>query len=351
VVQPADIVNEVKSALWRDASGLPESLSESLERADGHAEMASALADPSVRRLVVSGNGASWYVANAMWLAALGSEAEVEVLTVPAGMLAAGGFRWRDGDFLLALSSSGSLRDLLEALDDPRLPRPFGVITADADSPLGRSAELRALVSVKQQRAVTHSQAYLGTLLVGLDLIGRVARDAGLRDAVAGVPELVAGQLDEAPGWAAETLAGFPMLPPRAAVAFGTGAAWPAAQEAALLLKEVAAIPTEGVETREGATTGMYALDEQHLVISLGLADDRLADEAAAVCAGRGAQVLSVPWPAGGDLQVAAAAHFLHPLALAISLALVQGLDPDQPSWYAAYESTARRQTQPEEQR
>jgi fructoselysine-6-P-deglycase FrlB-like protein len=344
-------VNAVRSALWSDASELPESLSESLQRADGHAELASALADPTVSRVVVSGNGASWYVANAMWLAALGSDIDVEVLTVPAGMLAGGGFRWRDGDFLLALSSSGSLRDLLEVLDDPRLPRPFGVITADANSPLGRSADVRALVAVKQQRAVTHSQAYLGTLLVGLDLIGRVARDSGLRDAVAAVPELISGQLDRAPGWAAQTLAACSTLPPRAAVAFGTGAAWPAAQEAALLLKEVASIPTEGVETREGATTGMYALDERHLVISLALAHDRLADEAAAVCAGRGAQVLTSPWPVDGDSQVAAAAHFLHPLALAISLALAQGLDPDQPSWYAAYESTARRQPQPEEQR
>jgi fructoselysine-6-P-deglycase FrlB-like protein len=339
------------SALWSDAGGLPDSLSESLGRADGHAEMATALADRSVRRLVVSGNGASWYAANAMWLAALGSAIGMEVLTVPAGILAVRGFHWRDGDFLLALSSSGSLRDLLETLDDPRLPRPFGVITADADSPLGRSADLRALVSVKQQRAVTHSQAFLGTLLVGLDLIGRLARDGGLRDAVAGVPELVSSQLAEAPGWAAEMLAGFPMLPPRAAVTFGTGAAWPAAQEAALLFKEVAAIPTEGVETREGATTGMYALDEHHLVISLGLSEDPLADEAAEVCAGRGAHVLRIPWPAGADLSVAAAAHFLQPLALAISLALAQGLDPDQPSWYAAYESTARRQIQPEEQR
>jgi hypothetical protein len=94
-------VNAVRSALWSDASELPESLSESLQRAEGHAELASALADPTVSRVVVSGNGASWYVANAMWPAALGSDIDVEVLTVPAGTLAGGGFRWRDGDFLL----------------------------------------------------------------------------------------------------------------------------------------------------------------------------------------------------------------------------------------------------------
>lgn len=344
-------MNTVDSTLWRDATELPESLTESLQRADCHQELAHAIAHASIRRLVLSGNGASWYVANAAWLAAIETELSLDVVTVPAGILASGTYRWRKGDFLLAISSSGSLRDLLEAAEQPNLPRPFGLITAHEDSPLGRSAGIKALVTVKHQRAVTHSQAYLGSLVVMLDLIGRLARDPALLRAVKEVPDLLARQLDEAPEWSARAKAQIGDTVPRAAIAFGSGPSWAAAQEAGLLLKEVAALPTEGVETREGATTAMYALAGDHLVLALPHDGDRLVDEAIAVCAGRGATVISAPWVEGTDRRLAPAGHFLHPLALAIDLALAQDLSPDHPPWYAAYEATARRATQSEEQR
>ena len=41
--------------------------------------------------------------------------------------------------------------------------------------------------------------------------------------------------------------------------------------EAALLLKETSIVPAEGMDTREGATTGMYALSSSQLVLGLGL--------------------------------------------------------------------------------
>jgi glucosamine--fructose-6-phosphate aminotransferase (isomerizing) len=336
-------VTVVESRLWQDASELPNSLSDSLDRADGHAELARAIGNASISRLVLSGNGASWYVANAAWLAAIETDLELDVVTVPAGILAGGTFRWRKGDFLLAISSSGSLRDLLEAAEHPGLPRPFGLITAEADSPLARSAGVNALVTVKHQRAVTHSQAYLGSAVVLLDLIGRLADDQPLRRAVAAVPDVLARQLAEAPGWSAQAVAEIGDTVPRAAIVFGSGPSWAAAQEAALLLKEVAAIQTEGVETREGATTGMYALDDAHLVLALAQDRDRLVEEATAVCEGRGARVFTAPWVAGTDRRLGFAGHFLYPLALSIELALTQGLSPDQPPWYAAYKATARR--------
>ncbi len=297
----------------------------------------------------MSGNGASWYAANAAWLAALETPGlDVEVVTVPAGILAAGTFRWRPEDFLLAISSSGSLRDLIEATERPDLPRPFGLITADAGSPLAETATPAALTTVKHQRAVTHSQAYLGATVVALDLIARLAGDHELRRAIERVPELLARQLDDASEWSATRAADAP----RAALAFGTGPAWAAAQEAALLLREIAKIPAEGMETREGATTGMYALDDDHVVLALPCGrDDRLADEAARVCATRGAHVVTLPWIAGTDRRLAPAIHFLAPLALAIDLAFAQGLNPDDPPWYGAYEQTARRPNQSEEQR
>jgi glucosamine--fructose-6-phosphate aminotransferase (isomerizing) len=339
------------SELWRDASELPDSLRESLDRAYGHAELAGAIADASVRRLVLSGNGASWYAANAAWLAACETELELEVVTVPAGLLAGGTFRWRKGDFLLAISSSGSLRDLLEAVEQPGLPRPFGVITANKESPLARAAGVTALVTIKHQRAVTHSQAFLGSTLVVLDLIGRLADDQKLRRAVRQVPSLLEEQLQRAHDWSAAAIGEIGDSIPRAALAIGSGSAWAAAQEAALLLKEIAAIPAEGMETREGATTGMYALDDQHVVLAMPCDHDRFTREASDVCASRGARVIEVPWHAGTDRRLAAAVHFLHPLALAVDLAIAHGLNPDHPTWYAAYEATARRPTDSEEHR
>jgi fructoselysine-6-P-deglycase FrlB-like protein len=267
----------------------------------------------------------------------------MDLVTVPAGILAGGTFRWRRGDFLLAISSSGSLRDLLEVAEHPDLPRPFGLITAEPDSPLARCAGVSALVTVKHQRAVTHSQAYLGSAMVLLDLIGRLADDQPLRRAVTEVPGLLARQLADAPEWSADALVEIGDSVPRAAIAFGSGPSWAAAQEAALLFKEVAAIPTEGVETREGATTAMYALDDDHLVLALAQDRDRLIEEATAVCQGRGARVITAPWVAGTDRRLGLAGHFLYPLALSIDLALAQGLSPDHPPWYAAYTATARR--------
>ena len=80
------------------------------------------------------------------------------------------------------------------------------------------------------------------------------------------------------------------------AIAFGSGPAWAAALEAALLLKEVAGVPTEGVETREGATSAMMALGPGDLALSLPTrADDELLAEAEEICAGQGARVLRAP--------------------------------------------------------
>ena len=236
------------------------------------------------RRIVATGNGASWYAANVFWLASLSTHLSTEVICVPAGLLAADAFEWRTGDVLLAFSSSGKLRDVREATESARFPGPFGLITADADSVLGRAAGAHGVVVVHNQRAVTHTQAYLGAALVALDLIGQLAADESIRSATRAVPDLVSRQLLEAPAWVDELNDGLKV--PVSALVFGTRHAWPAAMEAALLLKETSIVPAEGMETREGATSGMYALSESQLVLGLGLgAADHLVAEALHVCA------------------------------------------------------------------
>ncbi len=127
-----------------------------------------------------------------------------------------------------------------------------------------------------------------------------------------------------------------------AAVAFGSGPAWAAALEAALLLKEVAGIPAEGVETREGATSAMMALQPGHLVLSLPTGEDPLLDEAEAICRGRGATVARAPIVAGGDRRLAAILSFPAAVVLGERIGVERGLDVDRPAWTDAYYRVAR---------
>ena len=159
-------VDLTTTALWKDAQELPASLSDTLDGLRSASELADLLSRPGVRRIVSTGNGASWYAASAFWLASLSTAMPTEVACLPAGLLASGEFDWREGDVLLAFSSSGKLRDVREAVEAPGCPDPFGLITSDADSVLGRVAGARGMVAVRNQRAITHTQAYLGAALV-----------------------------------------------------------------------------------------------------------------------------------------------------------------------------------------
>src|SRR6266516_7788486 len=107
-----------ETGLWQDVSELPESLAATITARDGVEEVAALLGSEGVRRIVATGNGAAYYVAVALWLASLEGRGGPEVVAAPSGLVARGAFRWRPGDALLAISSSGEFRDLVEAIDD-----------------------------------------------------------------------------------------------------------------------------------------------------------------------------------------------------------------------------------------
>src|SRR5216117_1190528 len=112
-----------ETGLWQDVSGLPESLA----AREGVEDVAALLGAQGVRRIVATGNGAAYYVAYALWLASLESRRGPEVVAVPGGLVARGAFPWRDGDALLAISSSGEFRDVVEAIG-AGAPRPLAAI-------------------------------------------------------------------------------------------------------------------------------------------------------------------------------------------------------------------------------
>lgn len=325
-----------ETRLWRETVATRETLAATLASADAES-VAALLAGRGVRRVVATGNGAAYYAAVALWLAALECGSGPQVAAVPAGLLAGGRFRWREGDALLAFSTSGEMRDVIEALD-AGAPTPFAAVTARPGSTIGSRAQAVGRVTIASQGAVTHTQGFCGNVAVALAAWALATGDAGLREAVHAVPEAFELALAEAEAWVESLVT----ARPAAAVVFGSGPAWAAALEGALLLKEVAGVPAEGVETREGATSAMYALAPGHLVVSLPTAGDRLVEEAEATCAARGATVVRAPGGAASDPRLAAITTFPALVALSAVLGVEGGLDVDRPAWTEAYYAVAR---------
>jgi fructoselysine-6-P-deglycase FrlB-like protein len=342
------------TGLWADVRGLPDALHATVEAAQGVAQAAALLRSDGVERIVATGNGAAYYVAHALWLAALESEAPgPQVVALPCGIVARADFRWRPGDAVLAVSSSGEFRDVVEIAQNAG-ERPCVAITASADSPLAVAADAAVVQHVASQRAVTHTQALAGAYACGLAVWAAVTRDDELAALVAGAPDAAERALVGAQAWAAGALD--ELGTPAAAVAVGGGVAWAAALELALMLKEISRIPAEGVETREGATSAMFGLDRGHLMVSLDPDGDPLGDEAVRLCAASGAATLRLPGAAdgerSGDEREARGRSRLAPIttlpaaaALSAELALAAGHDVDRPTWTDAYYQTARSAT------
>jgi fructoselysine-6-P-deglycase FrlB-like protein len=371
------------TGLWADVRELPGALGETLEAAEGVAEAAALLRSGTVERIVATGNGAAYYVAHALWLASLESAAaRPPIVAVPCGIAVRDRFRWQPGDAVLAVSSSGEFRDVVEIARAVAGRRPCVAITASADSSLAAAASATVLQRVASQRAVTHTQALAGAYAAGLALWAAVSEDAELAAVLATAPEAAARAVTEAERWAADELAELgagaslaadgssPLadgaslaadgsslgadgaspaadgasLPP-AAVVVGGGTAWAAALELALMLKEIARIPAEGVETREGATSAMFGLAPGHLTVSLDPAGDPLGDEAVRLCAAAGATTLRLPGTDGVDGRLTPITTLPAAAALAAELALAAGHDVDRPTWTDAYYETARSAT------
>jgi fructoselysine-6-P-deglycase FrlB-like protein len=196
-------------------------------------------------------------------------------------------------------------------------------------------------VTVQSQRAATHTQAFAANVAALLAVWARVTDDSTLRAAVAHAPEACSQAQERALDWV-DAAAGA-VGDVTAGVVFGSDVGWAAAMEAALLFKEVTRLPVEGMDTREGGTTGMYALGAQHLVLSLPTSPaDRLLTEAENTCRRTGATVLTTPTADIADARLAALTTFAPATALATVLAVRAGHDVDSPAWTDAYYATAR---------
>jgi fructoselysine-6-P-deglycase FrlB-like protein len=327
------------TGLWADVQRLPGALQATIDGAEGVAEAAEALR--GAERIVATGNGAAYYVAHALWLAAVEASG-IPIVALPCGVVAREGFRWRAGDAVLAVSSSGEFREVVE-IARASGARPCVAITASADSALAAAADAVVLQHVASQRAVTHTQALAGAYACGLGVWAALTGDRGLAALVGAAPAAAERAIADAEAWAADALPA--LSPPVAAIAVGGGTAWAAALELALMLKEISRIPAEGVETREGATSAMFGLDRGHLMVSLDADGDPHGDEAVRLCEEAGATTLRLPAAARADARLAPIATLPAAAALSAELALTAGHDVDKPAWTAAYYETARSAT------
>ncbi len=321
----------LETGLWADVRELPGALRDTLAAAEGVAAAAAVLR--GAERIVATGNGAAYYVAHALWLASLESRGAAPIVAVPCGIAVRDGFSWQPGDAVLAVSSSGEFRDVVEIARQSG-ERPCVAITAASDSSLAEAASAVVLQRVVSQRAVTHTQAVAGAYASGLALWAAVTGDAELAALVATAADAAEQAVADAEAWAPEVGS------PPAAIAVGGGPAWAAALELALMLKEISRIPAEGVETREGATSASFGLARGHLMVSLDPEGDADGDEAVRLCAAAGAVTLRLP--GADDPRLAPITTLPAAAALSAELALAAGHDVDRPAWTDAYYETAR---------
>jgi fructoselysine-6-P-deglycase FrlB-like protein len=199
-----------------------------------------------------------------------------------------------------------------------------------------------AAVHVTNQRVITHTQAFCNAVAAALGIWAEATNDPPLQAAVRSLPDEIAVAIDDVQSWLPGAVDGLGL--PQAGITFGTGPAWAAALEAAILLKEVAGIPGEGNETREGATSSMFGIAPGDVAISLPTGPDPTIDEAERVCAARGAQVVRVPGGSRSDARLAAITTFPAAFAIATAIGFARGFDVDSPPrWLDDYYATAVR--------
>jgi len=319
------------SAVADAIAALPGSLERTLAAAqelDAAAELLGR-----ARRILVTGNGASYYAGLLAALAAL--ETQVDLQAVPSGLLPT--VARRHGDAAVAVSVSGEFRDLVEAVETGVLPRPLVAVTAARDSTLARAADAVVPLAVEEHPTETHPQDFCNAALGCLAVLARLAGDRGLQALLETLPGVVAATTAAVAGWLPD------VERPEAAVCAGHGAAWAGGLELALLLKEVARVPAEGLDTREASTSALTGLHDRCLVVALASRGDPFLDEARGLWSSSGARYVEIPFGVALDPRIVPIACFPAGAALAVSLARRAGLDADHPWWVPAYMSTARR--------
>jgi fructoselysine-6-P-deglycase FrlB-like protein len=330
-----------KTSLWSDTKRIPEVLSANLDRGDSLVHTLSQIGVDGAGRIVVTGNGASYYAAQTMAVAAsLGGRTGPEVFAAPAEWLVSPHFTWRADDRLIVVSTSGELKEAIVAMDST--PAPTMAITQDATSSVGVRADACIELVMHSQVAFTHTQAFAGNVAILLGIWAHLVGDEILQEGL----ESLSGILDETIPRADAWMQSLDLVLPEASggIVGGPCGTEPAAYETALLLKELALLPTEAMNVREAATTGLYAAGRGDLCVVIPTGDPAVLDETEALANSVGSFTLRLPGADQADVRLSSITTLPYSIALASSLGLKRGVNVDHPPWIDRYLAATRDQ-------
>jgi glucosamine--fructose-6-phosphate aminotransferase (isomerizing) len=331
-----------------------------VQSSDAARSAAEALRSRGVTRLHVIGNGTSYHsslaAATLYRRHALPGDPQVVALT-------AGEFRrylpaLGSADAVIGISASGEFRDVVAVVEALRGRVPTIAVVHVPGSTLDRTADHVVRSAGGPSRVPVMTKTFAATLvatelvlaeLLGGERAGRIRASIALAADHADTAIAATEPLVDA---IAETLTGAGHV-----FVVGSGAAYPAALEAALKLKEMAIVHAEGTESWEMASGAATIVDTESVVVALAPRGPGYAAtvDVARHAAGWGARVVEVAPVAsiaGADLLLipVAAEEDQAPLTtvppvalLAFALARRRGHDPDHPGWVKRYHSQGLR--------
>jgi glucosamine--fructose-6-phosphate aminotransferase (isomerizing) len=347
----------IPAEIRAEPTAIRSTLADSLDAARA---AAAALRSGGVRRVHVIGNGTSYHstlAAATLYRRYAGPDDPV-VVPLTAGEFRTYPPRLGPGDAVLGISASGEFRDVVGAFEALRGHVPTVAVIHVAGSTLDGIADFIVRSAGGPSHVPVMTKTFAATLvateLVLAELLGGDRADH-IRDSL-----LLAADHAEAAIVAAEPRVGG--LAEELAAAghlfvVGSGAAYPAALEAALKLKEMAIVHAEGTESWEMASGVATIVGADSVVIALTPdGPGRAATvDVAAHAAAWGARVIEVAprlsIVGATLLTIPAATEEDHapltavpPIALlAFALARLRGHDPDHPAWVERYHSQGLR--------
>ena len=244
------------------------------------------------------------------------------------------------GAACVGISQSGQSPDIVEMMKSARAGGALTIaVTNDDTAPMAAACDHTLPLRVGPEKSVAATKTFVVSVLAGLALVAEWREDAGLRAAVAALPEQFARAL--ACDWAplSDRLA-------RAGSAFvlGRGPGFAIASEMALKFKETSGIHAESYSAAEVLHGPAALVQAQFPVLALGVEDAALPQVIATAerLAGQGADVFLTAAGAGAGVTRLGTVAGVHPLTAPLVVAVAfyrfiealarrRGFNPDTP--------------------
>lgn len=240
---------------------------------------------------------------------------------------------------LISVSQSGESPDLIEFQAAARASGAFTIALVNrTESPLAATADEVLEIAAGPELSIPATKSAVGAMAVLASLVAEWANETVLRKALDRLPATCETALTVDWGRAEESL-----VPARSAYLVGRGPALPIAGEAALKLKETAAIHAEAYSGAEILHGPLQLVDRGFPILMFSPDDDARPsmDALSRRLAAEGAEVIStaqngvstlLPFAATGSTLLDPLSMLTSFYGLAMRVACRRGFDPDQPS-------------------